>query len=125
MPAVVRNSILLSLPLFLLYVPLTFVHLARLIRKKNIDAINCHFLAPYFIHLVIAARLLRVPLVVSVHGSDIAYHAEGNWAHRFLCRTIMRNADRIVACSKALANQAATVFPEVESQNQLRVQRVG
>ena len=33
-------------------------------RRKKIDVINCHYLSPYFIHLVIAARLLRVPVVV-------------------------------------------------------------
>jgi glycosyltransferase involved in cell wall biosynthesis len=113
MPALVKNSPLASVPIFLGYTPITFFNLARLIRKEKIDVINCHFLAPHFIHLVIAARLLRVPVVVSVLGSDIAYYARADWAQRLLYRTIMRSADRIVACSEALAKRASDAFPEV------------
>ena len=47
-------------PVFLAYLPMTFFQLARLIHRQKIDVINCHYLDPYFIHLVIAARLLRV-----------------------------------------------------------------
>ena len=78
MPAIVRNSALLSVPVFFAYLPITFFHLARLIRRKKIDVINCHYLTPYFIHLVIAARLLRVPVVVSVHGADIDGYADSS-----------------------------------------------
>jgi len=113
MPAVVRNSILLSVPLFILYAPITFVHLVRLIRKHKIDVINAHFLSPYFIHFVIAARLLRVPLVVSVHGSDVAQYAGLGWASRVLCRLVVRGADCVVACSRSLAAQTLRIFPEV------------
>jgi glycosyltransferase involved in cell wall biosynthesis len=115
MPAVVRNSILISLPLFLAYSPIAFFHLSRLIRRAKIDLINCHFLTPYFIHLVIAARLLRVPIVISVHGSDITDLANARWVDKFVCREIMRGADRIVACSEALAKRTSTIFPEVRA----------
>jgi glycosyltransferase involved in cell wall biosynthesis len=112
MPAVVKNSAFVSVPVFLAYLPIAFFHLARLIHRKQIDLVNCHYLAPYFIHLVIAARLLRVPIVVSVHGADIGYYAQSNLVHKLLCRLIMRGAHRIVACSEALARQTADVFPE-------------
>ena len=100
MPAIVKNSALLSVAVFLAYLPIAFVHLARLIHRKKIDVINCHYLTPYFIHLVIAARLLRVPVVVSVHGADIdGYAAIAAGCDRLVYRLIMRGADRIVACS--------------------------
>jgi glycosyltransferase involved in cell wall biosynthesis len=113
MPAIVKNSVLVSVPVFLLYVPIAFFNLATLIRKKKIDVVNCHYLAPYFIHLVIAARLLRVPVVVSVHGADIDGYAESDRFSRLLCRLIMRGSQRIVACSAALARQTIEVFPDV------------
>ena len=115
MPALVRESLLLSVPLFFAYLPLTFFHLARLISKKKIDVVNCHFLDPYFIHLVIAARLLRVPVVVSVHGADVDSYATSGSARRLLFRLIMQGARSIVACSEALAQRTMDVFPNART----------
>ena len=115
MPTVVGNSALLSLPVFLLYLPITLFHLTRLMRRKQIDVVNCHFLGEYFLHLVIAARLLRVPVVVSVHGAEIDGYAEASPVSRFVFRLIMRGADRIVGCSEALARQTSEAFPDLRS----------
>jgi glycosyltransferase involved in cell wall biosynthesis len=113
MPAVVRDSALLSLPIFCLYLPITLFHLARVIRGKKIDVINGHYLMAYFLHLVIAARLLRVPIVISVHGADIDAYVDSSLLHKFVHRLIMRGAHRIVACSAAMARRTAEVFPDV------------
>jgi glycosyltransferase involved in cell wall biosynthesis len=112
MPAIVKESALLSVPVFLVYVPIALLHLVRLLHRKKIDVINCHFLTPYFIHLIIAARLVRVPVVVSVHGADIDSYAQLGLVERWLFRRIMRGADRIVACSGALARQTIEAFPD-------------
>jgi glycosyltransferase involved in cell wall biosynthesis len=112
MPAVVRDSALLGLPIFCLYLPITLFHLFRVIRGKKIDVINCHYLTTYFVHLVIAARLLRVPIIISVHGADIDAYADSSFLQKFVDRLIMRGADRIVACSAAMARRTAEVFPE-------------
>jgi glycosyltransferase involved in cell wall biosynthesis len=113
MPGVVRDSALLSLPVFLVYLPITLFHLVGLIHRKKIDVINCHYLSGYFIHLVIAGRLLRVPVVVSVHGADVDGYAASSAISRFVYRLIMRGAHRIVACSEALARQTIEAFPDV------------
>jgi glycosyltransferase involved in cell wall biosynthesis len=112
MPAVIGNSMLLSLPVFLIYAPIALFHLTRLMRRKKIDVVNCHFLGTYFVHLVIAARLMRVPVVVSVHGAEIDGYAVSSSVSRFVYRLIMRGANRIIACSEALARQTIQVFPE-------------
>jgi glycosyltransferase involved in cell wall biosynthesis len=93
--------------------PITLFHLSRLMRRKKIDVVNCHFLGAHFIHLVIAARLLRIPVVVSVHGAEIDGYAVSSPAARFVYRLIMRGADRIIACSEALVRQTIEVFPDV------------
>src|SRR5262245_5547650 len=113
MPAVVSDSALLGLPIFCLYLPITLFHLFRVIRGKKIDVINCHYLTTYFVHLVIAARLLRVPIIISVHGADIDAYADSSLLRKFIDRLIMRGAHRIVACSAAMARRTAEVFPEV------------
>jgi glycosyltransferase involved in cell wall biosynthesis len=112
MPAFVRGSSLLSLVVFCFYLPITLLQLARVIREKKIDVINCHFLTAYFIHLVIAARLLRVPIILSVHGADIDAYPDLSPFHRFIYRLIIRGVNRVVACSAAMARHAADVFPE-------------
>ncbi len=112
MPVIVRQQALFSVPIFLAYLPLTLFYLARVIREQRIQVINCHYLTPYFLHFVVAARLLRVRLIVSVHGSDVASYVGANWLYRIVFRQIMRGADHIVACSGALARQTAAVFPE-------------
>jgi glycosyltransferase involved in cell wall biosynthesis len=112
MPALVRDSTLIGLPLLLASLPFTLLRLTWLIRRHRIDVINCHYLAEYFIHLVLAARLTRVPLVLSVHGADVDSWVGAPWIRRTLFRLTVRGADRIVACSAALAARAAEVLPE-------------
>ncbi len=113
MPAVVKDSSLLSVLVFLACWPVPLVHIARVMTQKRIDVINGHYAAPYYIHLVIAARLLRVPFVLSVHGADIDAYAGETWAYRWFLRLVMRGAHRIVACSAAMARQTSEVFPTV------------
>jgi glycosyltransferase involved in cell wall biosynthesis len=111
MPTIVRNSALLGLLVALVYLPVALFHLTRLIRRHKIDAINCHYLAEYFLHLVIAGRLMRVPVVISVHGADVDRYATASPAQRWLLRLVMRGANRIVGCSEAMARQTAEAFP--------------
>lgn len=112
MPGLVRRSRAVSIAVLLAYLPVAIFHLARLIRREKVDVINCHYLTPHFIHLVIAARLLGVPIVVSVHGADVDDHATADWAHKVLTHGILRGATRVVACSQALASQVVETFPE-------------
>ena len=111
MPTLVRNSVVLGFLIGLVYLPISLFHLTRLIRRHKIDVINCHYLAEYFLHLVIAGRLLRVPVVVSVHGADVDRYAKAGRAQRLLLRLVVRGAHRIVGCSQAMARQTAEVFP--------------
>jgi glycosyltransferase involved in cell wall biosynthesis len=115
LPTLVQNSVILSVPVVLAYLPLTLFQLIRLIRRLKIDVINGHYLAEYFIHLVIVARLLRLPFVVSVHGADIDQYREIRPIRRLLLRLVMRGAHRIVACSRAMAAQTARAFPEARA----------
>jgi glycosyltransferase involved in cell wall biosynthesis len=111
MPALVRNSAVLSVCAFLMYLPIALFHLSRVLRRERIDLINCHFLDPYFVHLVIAARVVGVPVLVSVHGADIDAYADAPALQRFYCRLIMRGATRVIACSEALARHTLAAFP--------------
>lgn len=112
MPGLVRDNLAIALPVMLGYLPIACLQIARLIRRKRIDVINCHYLTPYFVHLAVAARLLRVPLVLSVHGADIDTVAEAGAVERRVARFIVGSATRVIACSHALARRTTEVFPE-------------
>jgi glycosyltransferase involved in cell wall biosynthesis len=110
---ILNRVVWLSIPVFLLYLPLTLFHLTRLVRRNRIDVINCHYLTPHLVHLLVAARLLRLRFVVSVHGSDVTSYSNAHWLHRLVCRVILRHADRVVACSDALAAQTSSIVPGI------------
>jgi glycosyltransferase involved in cell wall biosynthesis len=111
LPTLVRNNVALSLAVAVAYLPLSLLHLVRVIRRHKIDVINAHYLAEYFLHLAIAARLLRLPLIVSVHGADVDRYERLRPVERLLLRLVMLGAHRIVACSRAMADQTARAFP--------------
>lgn len=115
MPAVVGRHGLLGIVPFLASLPFSLFSLARLIRRHRVDVINCHYLTQHFLHFVIAGRLLRVPVVVSVHGADVDHYARAGRVARLVLRLVMRGAHTIVACSEAMARQTADAFPEVRA----------
>jgi len=112
MPASVAQGTLASLLALVAFAPMTAFSLTRLLRRLRVDVVNCHFLAPSFIHLVMAARLTGTPVVVSVHGADVDSYEQADWLTRWLLRSIVSGADRLVACSAALARQTAALFPK-------------
>src|SRR5215470_3716621 len=111
MPTIVKNSVLLSVFVSLAWLPVSLCNLIRLLAARRIHAINCHYLTEYFLHLVLAGRLMRIPVIVSVHGADVDRYASAGAAQRLILRLIMRGAHVIVACSAAMARQTADVFP--------------
>lgn len=115
MPSMVRDNGLLSLAAFLVYLPITMLQLTGLMRRHRIDVANCHYLDAYFIHVAIAARLSRIPLVVSVHGADVDSYATAGWVQRLAYRLIVRSAACVVACSDALAARTVSAFPFARS----------
>jgi glycosyltransferase involved in cell wall biosynthesis len=112
LPGLVRENPFVSVPLLLAFMPLAVLRVWRLLRQRRIAVVNCHFLDPYFIHLVIAARLHGARAVVSVHGADLDRYPVAGWSTRLLLRLVMKGAHDVVACSSALARQAAELFPE-------------
>src|SRR5262249_50234746 len=95
----------------LAWLPVSLSNLIRLLAARRIHVINCHYLTEYFLHLVLAGRLMRIPVIISVHGADVDRYASAGAAQRLILQLIMRGANVIVACSAAMARQTADVFP--------------
>lgn len=98
----------LLLPLFLAGFLLDVVR-----RARSAEVIHAHWWLPSGIVAVLAGALTRTPVVVQLHGTDVAM-AKGPL--RWLARWVLRRADAVVAVSDALgdwARRVADVEPAV------------
>jgi glycosyltransferase involved in cell wall biosynthesis len=104
---------------FVWQLPATLWHLAAILRQNNIEVVNVHFPGSAVLHfcLLRALGITRTKLVISVHGLDVSYAAKSRGFERFCWIRLSRCANRIVACSDALARE---VFA-LDAANRVRV----
>lgn len=96
---VVKEHRLRSLMAFLVFLPITCLRLARIIRRERIDVVNVHYFSRHWIYFLLLRCFLRFRFVVSVHGTDV----QGSEGARNV-RSIelwRRYIDVIVFCSEA------------------------
>lgn len=67
-------------------------------RRKGIDLIHAHYLVPPGIVGVFLKLLLRKPLIVSAHGSDVYTH---NSFLKFLSKLVFKFSDALISNSRA------------------------
>lgn len=75
-------------------------------RPSSFDLIHAHWVLPNGLPAALAARIADVPLIISLHGSDV-FMAEQNPAFALLAAALLRAADGVTACSGDLAGRAA------------------
>ncbi|HWQ13006.1 MAG TPA: glycosyltransferase [Roseiflexaceae bacterium] len=69
------------------------------------DIIHAHWVLPNGVPAALAARLRGLPLVVSLHGSDV-YMAARTWPLALAAATVFRSAGAVTACSGDLRERA-------------------
>lgn len=79
--------------------------LAQLTRRYMFDLVHAHWVLPNGLPAAIMARLRGLPLVVSLHGSDV-YLASKAWPLSLAAAAILRAAGAISACSGDLHERA-------------------
>jgi glycosyltransferase involved in cell wall biosynthesis len=94
--------------------PAALIRLRRYLRRNAVRAINIHYPSLNAVLLMVARRLhdRSVPIVLSFHGADLNAPRDAGRLDRWLWRAVVRNADAVVACSQALANEIRAVFPD-------------
>jgi len=90
------------LPAFLLA---SFASLYRICKSKNIEVIYAHWVLPNGPVAAMVARLLHIPFVVNLHGSDI-YVSEMNPIFGFISRWVFKHAAHVISCSSTLRDRA-------------------
>jgi len=93
------------------YFPLALERLLWRIGRFRPDVVNLHFAGGMSLFVLIAARLFRVRLVVSLHGDDVEGLERGTRFDRWLFRALLRRADAVTACSRYLLKEAAQWEP--------------
>lgn len=98
----VKNAIYPLTPLVFL---VSFIALMRLTGRIRFDVLQAHWVIPNGPVAAVVARLRGLPLVLSMHGSDVfvaARHPLLGWVAHFCFRA----ADRVTACSEDLRERA-------------------
>lgn len=80
----------------------------RLHRQKRFDLLHAHWALPSGAIAGIVARLTCLPLVISLHGSDV-YVMERNRLYAAVARSGFRRASAVTACSEDLRRRAAAM----------------
>lgn len=92
----------LLLPFFLFFGIIT---LYRVCRKERIDVIHANWVLPNGPIALVVSRLLHIPYVLSLHGSDI-YVSQKNPAFSRVARSVFDGASSVTACSQDLKEAA-------------------
>ena len=108
-----------SVVAFLIFLPVTIYRLMRLVQCLKIDVVNLHYPLPVFLYFAVVSRLLGRPLAISIHGADIFPRGQRQPRYPWGLRFLLFSADRIVAPSKSLLHDFATVFPKLADRGEV------
>jgi len=98
---------------FLLHFLPNMLRLRRLVRGAV--AVNPHFFGLEILPLAILRTLrLSPPLILSVHGADVAHAQETSGVAAALYSWLYARADLVVACSNALGHKVKKMSPEAK-----------
>jgi len=97
-----RKGVFFSLPTFLLA---QFCCTLKVAIRQRADIIYAHWVLPNGLVGGWVASILRIPLAISLHGSDI-FVARRNWIFGWVARWVLRQAATITACSEELRRAA-------------------
>ncbi len=98
-----KKVVYLLTPLYLIF---GLLSLAKLHRQHRFDVLHAHWLLPNGFLALLFAKAWGLPLIVSLHGSDV-YVAEKSPVFAPLGGLVLRLSDFATACSEDLKRRAA------------------
>ena len=128
-----RSSALLLLPFFTIA---SIINLIKECRKIDAQIIHAHWVLPNGFAAAIASKLLGIPFIISLHGSDI-FTASKNFLFRAVAKWTFQQSSYVTACSQELCDRAKQInknikievipwganpenFKPIENRNQVR-----
>lgn len=109
----------LSIPKFILQGFLLLCSLPSLwsqLSPKKCDLISLHYVGPPALWIVLMAKLRSVPLVVTLHGSDLLIEANRSRWKNWILRRTLESARGISTVSKFMLSEMEKFYPSVRGQ---------
>lgn len=108
----VKSSFLakMQIPNFLMS---EYMSARKLIKKYKPDILHAHWLIPQGILAVFLKKIYKIPLVVTVHGSDL--FPLKNPVFKSLQKTVLENCDACTVNSVATKNEIIARFPQFKN----------
>lgn len=100
-----KSLVYLVVPLFVVS---AFLHLLVLTIRYRFDVIQAHWVLPSGLVAALVAKLRAIPLVISLHGSDV-YVAEQSRLFGWLAKLTFQWSRRVTACSQDLLDRAVAL----------------
>jgi glycosyltransferase involved in cell wall biosynthesis len=90
-----------------------FLSARKLIKKYKPDILHAHWIIPQGILAVFLKKRYKIPLVVTVHGSDL--FPLKNRMFKSIQKTVLENCDACTVNSTATKNEIIARFPQFKS----------
>lgn len=115
-PSVRRSAVVCSTPEMATYLPPALWQSLMLNRQRRYDIVHAHFLIPTAPIGVVVGKLCQLPLVVTIHGSDVPGYNPDRFqgGHQLLAplwRWIVRHTDVIISPSAYLRDLLQQTLP--------------
>jgi len=104
-----------SIVAFACFLPITLIQLSRLLRSRRVDIVNVHYPGDSFIYFALLRMLLRIKLVVSIHGADFYPDGKPNARQSWPMRFLLSVADCVVAPSRAFLVEFLKLSPHLKN----------
>lgn len=104
-----RPAALLLQPLFTLA---SIIKLTKTCREMNAQVIHAHWVLPNGFAAAIVSKILHIPFIISLHGSDI-FVADKNFLFRAIARWTFSQCSYVTACSQELHDRARKINPNI------------
>lgn len=103
---------LLLLPFYILAATLKLIKVSK---DMKAEVIHNHWVLPNGVPAAITSKLLKIPFIISLHGSDI-FMADKNFLFRGVARWVFSHASYVTACSQELFDRAKKIYPDINVQ---------
>lgn len=98
-----------------LYIIAATIKLMKVSKNMEADVIHNHWVLPNGVPAAMTSKLLKIPFIISLHGSDI-FIAEKNFLFRWVARWVFKQTSYVTACSQELFDRAKIINPEINIQ---------
>jgi glycogen(starch) synthase len=88
------------------------VRLFFIIRRSRFDVINLHYVSENALYALLLSYFRRLPLITSLHGSDIEYSGRKGTLNRWIAMQTFKRSVQIVTNSRASLETALQIFGE-------------